>query len=248
MGVIKFILGLGIALLLSACTGKSDYQLLQTEKTVTQQTVSSRSIEYKILPQDRLDVTLFRDPEQSTDTGALGESIKKEGLLVSASGYISLPLIETIHVAGLTQSQAAAKINREYKKHLNTPSVYVEVLNKRIFVLGEVNKQGILKLDKEKMTLFEALAFSGGFTDSAVRDEILIISNHPKKGMQIRKVDLTNFDTMRYAGLMLRPNDIVYVQPNKWKKFRVASDDVTSPFVTFTKIAAPFVTLKYLAK
>lgn len=236
---------LSAILLLNGCTGKSDYQLLQTNKGITEETVSSRSIEYRILPQDRLDVTLFKDPEQSTDV-ALGQSIKEQGLLVSVSGYISLPLIENIHVAGLTQSQAAAKINKEYKKHLNTPSVYVEVLNKRLFVLGEVNNQGVLKLDKEKMTLFEALSFAGGFTDSAVRNEVMVISNHIKKGMQIRKVDLTNFDNMRYASLMLRPNDIVYVKANKWKEFKVASDDMTSPFVTFTKIAAPFVTLKYL--
>ncbi|MCK5677769.1 MAG: hypothetical protein KAH72_04775, partial [Flavobacteriaceae bacterium] len=83
-------------------------------------------------------------------------------------------------------------------------------------------------------------------TDAAVRNEIMILSNSPVRGMQIRKVDLTNFDNMNYASLMLRPNDIVYVKPNGWKQFRVASDDITSPFVTITQIAAPFVTLKYL--
>ncbi len=57
---------------------------------------------------------------------------------------------------------------------LNSPSVYVEVLNKRIYVLGEVNRPGVVKLDKEKMTLFEALAFSGDLTDNAVRNNIII--------------------------------------------------------------------------
>ncbi|AKF25887.1 sugar transporter [Sulfurovum lithotrophicum] len=236
-------------MLLNGCAGKSDYELLQSNKTIEEKNVSSRSIEYRILPQDRLDVTLFKDPQQNIGTGArLGESIKQEGILVNASGYITLPLIEKIKVAGLTQSEAAEHIMKEYKKHLNSPTVYVEVMNKRLYVLGEVKTPGVLKLDKEKMTLFEALAFAGGLTDSAVRSEILIISNDTRKGMKIRKVDLTNFDTMRYAGLMLRPNDIVYVKPNKWKKFKVASDDMTSPFETISKVAAPFVTLKYLSK
>lgn len=74
----------------------------------------------------------------------------------------------------------------------------------------------------------------------------MILSNSPVRGMEIRKVDLTNFDKMNYASLMLRPNDIVYVKPNGWKEFRVASDDITSPFLTIAQIAAPFVTLKYL--
>ncbi|WP_245609203.1 polysaccharide biosynthesis/export family protein [Sulfurovum lithotrophicum] len=245
----KLIILFAVAMLLNGCAGKSDYELLQSNKTIEEKNVSSRSIEYRILPQDRLDVTLFKDPQQNIGTGArLGESIKQEGILVNASGYITLPLIEKIKVAGLTQSEAAEHIMKEYKKHLNSPTVYVEVMNKRLYVLGEVKTPGVLKLDKEKMTLFEALAFAGGLTDSAVRSEILIISNDTRKGMKIRKVDLTNFDTMRYAGLMLRPNDIVYVKPNKWKKFKVASDDMTSPFETISKVAAPFVTLKYLSK
>ena len=246
---IKVVILISVFLLLNGCAGKSDYQLLQSDRYVAAANQSSGSIEYLILPQDRLDVTLFKDPQQSTEVSTrLGDTIKQEGILVNASGYIILPLIEKIKVAGLTQSQAAARINHEYKKHLNSPTVYVEVLNKRLFVLGEVKNPGVIKIDKEKMTLFEALAFAGDLTDFAVRNEVLIISNNIKKGMQIRKVDLTNFDTMSYASLMLRPNDIVYVKPSKWKKFRVASDDMTAPFETISKVASPFVTLKYLNK
>jgi len=226
--------------------------LAQTKSTDTQTArVTDRSIEYRILPQDRLEISLYKDPAQSseglTTTNELGQSMNKKGILVNAAGYVNLPLINKVKVGGLSQSQAANRITARYKKYLNTPTVYVEVLNKRIFVLGEVNKPGVIDIDKEKMTLFEAIAHAGDLTDSAVRNEIMILSNSPTRGMQMRKVDLTNFDTMRYASLMLRPNDIVYVKPNDWKKFRVASDDYTAPFVTIAKIAAPFVTLKYLS-
>lgn len=241
---------MSLLLLLNGCTGKSDYQLLQSNQHVTDEKLSSKSLEYLILPQDRLDVTLFKEPQQDAETSTtrLGETIKQEGILVNTAGMITLPLIEEIKVSGLTQSEAAARINNEYKKHLNSPTVYVEVLNKRLFVLGEVKNPGVIKIDKEKMTLFEALAFAGDLTDSAIRDEIMIISNNPKKGMQIRTVNLTDFDTMHYAGLMLRPNDIVYVKPNNWKQFKVASNDMTSPFSTIAQVLAPFVTLKYLEK
>jgi len=246
----KLMLLAGILLLLNGCTGRSGYQLVQTDKSKTEenQRITDRSIEYRILPQDRLEVSLYKDPQQGVAEigGSLGQNMSKNGILVNAAGYISLPLIGKIKVAGLSQTQAADRITRQYKKYLNTPSVYLEVLNKRIFVLGEVKKPGVVKLDKEKMTLFEAIAFAGDLTDSAVRNEIIILSNSPGKGMQIRKVDLTNFDTMNYAGLMLRPNDIVYVKPNGWKEFRVASSDITSPFEMISKIAAPFVTIKYL--
>ena len=246
----KLIVGLSTLLLLAGCAGNPNYELAQT-KSQDAQTVSvtDRSIEYRILPQDRLEVSLYKDPAQSSDvmtSNELGQPMNKHGILVNAAGYIVLPLIGKVKVAGLSQSQASDRITRMYKKYLNTPSVYVEVLNKRIFVLGEVKKPGIVPIDKEKMTLFEAIAHAGDLTDSAVRNEIVILSNSPTRGMQMRTVDLTNFDTMRYASLMLRPNDIVYVKPNDWKSFRVASDDFTAPLETITKIAAPFVTLKYL--
>lgn len=247
---IKLIGLIGAWLLLNGCAGQN-YKLAQTEQAniAESKKLSDRSIEYRILPQDRLEVALYKDPAQggaSSYSNELGQSMNEKGILVNTKGYIILPLVGKIKVSGLSQSEAADRITARYKKYLNTPSVYLEVLNKRIYVLGEVEKPGVVKLDREKMTLFEAIAFSGDLTDSAVRDNIIILSNDIKHGMQMRRVDLTNFDTMKYTSLMLRPNDIVYVQPNGWKEFKIASDNFTAPFETIAKIAAPFVTIKYL--
>jgi polysaccharide export outer membrane protein len=250
--MVKTIFGmLGILFLMVGCSSmNSNYTILQTEKEVKsyQETFNDKSIEYHILPQDRLKVILYKDPSQELVAGgSLGQSMVGEnGILVNASGMITLPLIGKVKVAGLTQTGAADRIARRYKKYLNTPSVYLEVLNKRIFVLGEVKHPGVVKLDKEKMTIFEAIAFAGDLTDSAVRDNIIILSNREGKGLQMRKVDLTHFDTMKYMNLMLHPNDIVYVQPNSWKMFKVSSSEFTVPFETISKVASPFITLKYL--
>ncbi len=245
----KLILWVGVLFIFNGCTSKSEYRLMQTDKNAPEETikVSDRSIEYRILPQDRLEIALYKDPQQgATVTGALGQSMSPNGLLVNTAGYVPLPLIGKVKVAGLTQTQAADHITQQYKKYLNTPSVYVEVLNKRIFVLGEVKSPGVVKIDKEKMTLFEALANAGDFTDSAVKNDIIILSNSKTKGMQMRRVDLTNFDTMNYASLMLRPNDIVYVQPNGWKEFKVASSDYLSILDPILKVAGTYATFKYL--
>jgi len=252
MKIMTGLMVLLVTLLLSGCASKSDYKLFQTDRNIsnTPAEYSDRSIEYHILPQDRLDVMLYKDPNQESlvNIQELGQSVRKNGILVNTAGYISLPLVGNIKVVGLTQSQASDRITKSYKKYINTPSVYLEVLNKRLFVLGEVKKPGVIKIDKEKMTLIEALSFAGDLTDSAVRNNIIILSANAKgKGMNIRKVDLTHFDTMHYSDLMLRPNDIVYVQPNNWKEFKVASDDVTSIFKTIGNIIAPFATLKYLS-
>jgi len=243
---------LGVMLALGGCGSiDSEYQLVQNEQGAGHENVAvtKGSIEYRILPQDRLRIVFYRDPQQSAEVSAdeLGQEMNKDGILVNTAGYVALPLIGKVKVAGLSQTQAADRITQRLKKYLNSPSVYVEVMNKRIYVLGEVKKPGVVKLDREKMTLFEAIAFSGDLTDNAVRNNIIIVSNKPGRGLTMRSVDLTNFRKMRYASLMLRPNDIVYVQPDGWKEFRVKSNNFTAPFETITKIAAPFVTLKYLS-
>jgi polysaccharide export outer membrane protein len=247
------LVGLSIAALtMNGCsTSSANYEMLQTKSNAKVNNIktTAASIEYRILPQDRLQIMLYKDPNQESMAGSneLGESMSKNGILVNAAGYITLPLIGKVKVSGLTQTQAADKITKMYKKYLNTPSVYLEVLNKRIFVLGEVNKPGVIPLDKEKMTLFEAIAHAGDVTDYGQKNKITVVSNIPGHGMQMRTVDITDFDHMKYADLMLRPNDIVYVRPDSWKQYKVASDEFTAPFETITKIASPFVTIKYLS-
>jgi len=245
---LKILVLIGLVFTLMGCS--NDYELVKTDKSVSQLKsvkVSARSIEYRILPQDRLEIILYKDPSQMSESlsGLAGDSMNGKGILVNAAGYITMPLIGEVKVSGLTQTQAAEKITRMYKKYLNTPSVYLEVLNKRILVLGEVNSPGVVTLDKEKMTLFEALAHSGDLSNSAVRNEIIIISSD-KNGMRMRMVDLTNFDKMNYASLMLRPNDIVYVKPNNWKQFKVASSDVTSILDPILKIAGAYAAFAYI--
>lgn len=238
------------ALFMTGCATKSDYTLMQTEQQSETDTAvaTNKVIEYRILPQDRLQIILYRNPAAAAagESGLLGQNMSSDGVLVNGAGYIIMPLIGKVKVAGLTQTQAAEYITQRYKKYLNEPSIYLEVLNKRLYVLGEVNKPGVVQIDKEKMTLFEALAFAGDLTDDAVRDNIIIVSNDPKKGMVMRSIDLTNFDTMRYSGLMLRPNDIVYVQPSGWKIFKIKSDNYTAPLETISKIANPYIQLKYI--
>ncbi len=246
--VVWAVVSTGVLFLLSGCAGSDaatgDYQLFQTKRDLSKETVtvSDRSIEYRILTQDRLDISLYKDPQSSADGGGgvLGQSMSPKGLLVNATGYVPLPLVGKVKVVGLTQTQAADRIEQRYKKYLNTPSVYVEVLNKRVVVLGEVNSPGTINIDKEKITLFEVLAMSGDFTNAAVKSNVLIISNSVERGMQIRAVDMTNFDAMSYASFMLRPNDIVYVQPNSWQEFKIGSSDVLSLLDPLIKLASTY--------
>ncbi len=239
----------GALFLLTGCVDKSDYVLLQSDENLSKQEVTlKQSYEYIIMPQDRLLIALYRNPEIISEGGGgvLGQQMQSEGILVDAKGYVVLPLIDKIKLAGLTQEEAARRITAKYKAFLKIPTVYVEVLNKRVYVVGEVRNPGPVKLDREKLTVLEAIASAGDLTDNAVRDNIIILSRNKQHKLYMRKVDLTHFDNVALSNMMLRPNDVVYVQPDGWKEFKITSDNFTAPLNTITQIASPFVTLKYL--
>ncbi len=232
-----------LMLILSACnTGRSEYELIQSQQPVkTEAKRAVGKVEYLIQPNDRLSVIIYQYPELTPTT------MNEKGLLVDSRGYISLPLIHKVKVSGYSQSGAARMLESRYKKFLTDPSLNLEVINKRIYVLGEVKKPGVVQLDNEYMTILQAVASAGGLTDSAQRDTVYVLNRDGAKNMKLRKVDLTSFASLQASNLIIKPNDIIYVQPNKWKSYRVASDDFTSPFVTITQIAQPFVQLRWLA-
>ena len=247
------------------CQPRSDYLILQNEKkslevtTKIEQTkkikktkIVKSSYEYIILPQDRLKISIYKNPvitgESSGSAGNLGQDMQDTGVLVDTQGNIFLPLVNKVHIAGLTQTKAAKLITNKYKKYLRIPTVYVEVMNKKVYVIGEVNKPGPVKVEREKITLLEALAFVGGLTDAAVKDNILILGHDNQNKLYLRSVDITNFKQLSLTNMMLRPSDIVYVQPDGWKEYKVASDNFTAPFKTIADIVSPFVQLKYLSQ
>lgn len=231
----------GVLILITGCSNKSGYQLFQTEtQPVIEKAIPNQKIEYRVLPHDRLSINVYKYPELGS--GSMGE----QGILVDSSGYITLPLIHRLKVSGLTQTQASRLLERKYKTYLTDPTLNLEVLNKRIYVLGEVGKPGVIPLDKEKLTMIEALAFAGDFTDSAVRDNIIVISHNTRNQMTMRRVDMTSFNSLNLANMMIKPNDIVYVQPNGWKQFNVASGDIMSVITPFTQILGTYASIKYL--
>jgi polysaccharide export outer membrane protein len=101
---------------------------------------------------------------------------------VSDGGDISLPLLGTIKVAGLTIQQAEQLVSRklEDKGFFNNPQVSIldrEYATQGISVLGEVQKPGIYPLLGAR-TLFDAISAAGGTTDKAGNSVTITHRNH----------------------------------------------------------------------
>ena len=212
-----------ITLFFSACAVK-DYQRFDKNQDVNR-TITSVSdadyekdklFEWKIAKGDRVMIHVYSQAS-GANAGQLSDLLSRsgtesdgQGLLIDNKGTVQLPFIGPLRIMGLTENQAAEKITQEYKKYLKNPFVVVQLTNQKLFVLGEVKAPGVVPVTHGTISIFEALALTGDITDFADRTKIKIIRGS-MRNPEIHEVDLTDFNKLKSASLILQPNDILYV-------------------------------------
>ena len=100
---------------------------------------------------------------------------------VSAEGFVSLPLIGKVHVAGLTLSQAEELVTKLYKQdYFVEPIVILNILRhakQSCFVVGFVNapQECIFPLEEDDdMTITKVIARCNGFSPRANRTNVIV--------------------------------------------------------------------------
>ncbi|RUM69429.1 MAG: hypothetical protein DSZ07_04615 [Sulfurovum sp.] len=239
----------------TACTTKKDFVLfnqVKIENNNTQQIsketlnqLNSIQFEYKIQPHDRISLIVYKHADLSTST--INSQQQERGLLVNSRGDIRVPLIKSVHLAGLTQTEAEDAIENALQVYIKKPDVQVEVLNKKAYIIGEVKNPGEIKLINEQITLLQLIAKAGDLTDTANRQSILIIRKGDNSRSKTEVVNLTDINSLKMANLMIKPNDIVYVTPNNMKAFNTGIKEIDPIFNLIGHVLTPFVSIKFLS-
>jgi polysaccharide export outer membrane protein len=124
---------------------------------------------YKVGPQDQLKITVFDEPEMSTN------------YRVDADGFITFPLIGRVSASGATLIELERRVTGMLANgYLKNPQVRIEIdqyKSQSVFVIGEVRTPGKITMSGS-MTLLEALALAGSPTANASNQVIVV---HPKK-------------------------------------------------------------------
>ncbi|MEJ1931929.1 polysaccharide biosynthesis/export family protein [Nostoc sp. NIES-2111] len=117
----------------------------------------------RLAPGDKLRVTVFGEDKLTGDFD------------VDFNGDISLPLVGTVKVAGLSKKEAEALLTRRFRSEaLNKPSVTVEIISFRPFyIFGEVGSPGRFPYT-DRMTIVTALAVAGGPSFRASKSTVYI--------------------------------------------------------------------------
>lgn len=245
--IMKQTMAAAAVFLLSGCATKQDFVLFQGEPAPQEKTLAAPAlIEYKIAPRDRLSIRVFKHPELSTRVDANNITAEK-GFPVSSDGTVQLALVGRVQVGGLTKEEATERITREYARFIKNPDITVEILNQRIYVVGEVNKPGVIPLANESMTLVEAIAQAGDFNVYSQRSSVKVLRGD-LRNPTVSSIDMARLASLSTHDLMLYPGDVVYVEPNKMRATNVNINEYIPALQLINNLISPFVNIKYLTE
>ena len=105
----------------------------------------------------------------------------------------------------------------------------------QVFVLGEVNKEGPINLQR-RSTLTEALASASGLTKTGANDTGILVFRRPAEGGKIAtvfRVDMSSAVGLLAAGeFELQPRDVVYVSATAFAKYNTIINQLLPTITT----------------
>ena len=183
-------------------------------------------VEIKVRPKDKLSILVNSQDQKLNElfnlqnTGGNTSSNRIElGYTVDTQGFINFPVLGKVKVDGMTREQIAEHLTEQIKERelIKDPVVTVEFLNLGVSVLGEVNNPGRIKIDRDNMTILDALSEAGDLTIYSKREKVLVLRQENGK-QRVYGVNLCSADHIYTSPVYyLQQNDVVYVIPNDTK-------------------------------
>lgn len=174
---------------LTSASAQSD-QSLQTADQSSNPSGSSLDGGYRLGSGDKVRVNVF------------GQSDLDGEYVVDGAGYVQLPLIGQVKAVGRTVDEFQKEVTAKFSEgYLVNPNISVEVINYRPFyIIGEVKTPGQYAY-VNGMTILNAVALAGGFTDRADTSEVYIRRNGSAKEVEFPADETTK----------VNPGDIIRI-------------------------------------
>jgi len=173
------------------------------------------------LPKETSSADLVIGNGDLLQVGVFGSTDFDHQVRVGSTGDVSLPLIGSVQVSGMTPEKAQRLIHdklveRDFYRDPQVSVFVKEYASGGAYVLGEVQKPGFYPLLNVRR-LFEALSIAGGTTPKAGRTVTITNPNHPQRAFtvtlsnELKKSAQENLEIMPGDTIMVSKADIVYV-------------------------------------
>ena len=224
--------------LFSSCTStKKTIYFRDIPKDTTLTNLVSKNFEPKIQKADLLSITVASLSPENTAIYNAPQNAQGPllGYLVDENGNIEFIKLGTIHVAGMTRKELKTKLEKDLTPYLAQTVVAVGFLNRHVTMMGAVSPQ-VLPMPNDNMTIFDALAVSGGIGEKGRADNVLVMRENDNS-REFKRLNLTDKSIFYSPYFYLQPNDIIYVEPVKVKS------DNTSRIISYVTAGISFVLL-----
>ena len=238
----------------SSCVPQKKMLFLKEMEMATENTSieyqNERTLDYKIQPGDNLFIKAINIIDEKSSVVLNGgdtrggnylsseASIYLNSYTVSKDGYIDYPLTGLVEMKNLTVEQAKERIQDSLSKYVKETALIIKLSNFDITVIGEVNHPGKYKIYQSEIGLLEALALAGNTTNFAKTENVKIV-RRTDNGSEIVTVDVGKADILSSPYYYLKPNDIIYVEPLKFKQWGFTS----FPYSTILSVLSLGVTM-----
>ena len=156
---------------------------------------------YSIGPGDSLGINVWKEP-------TLSGAVK-----VRPDGFVTLPLINELQVAGMTTGQLRKVLEEKYKEFTVDPFVTIRVegiASSEVFLVGQVGKPGAFPLTGNE-TLLQLITRAGGLGVFADRSNVRVVR---REGTRMTEF-VVDYDAILKGDLkqdiLLRPGDRIVV-------------------------------------
>ncbi|MFN3917343.1 MAG: polysaccharide biosynthesis/export family protein [Flavobacteriales bacterium] len=214
---------------LNSCYINSDLMLKTHREYVFNEPDSVQKDQYLLQANDLIQFRLFANngykiieltsgAEAETGAGGVrgGMMVLQENTInyfIQPNGYVRVPLLDTVNITGLNIRQAEDSLASMYARYYIDPFVQIKVVNRRIIVFpGNGGDARVIPLTNNNMTLVEGLAQAGGVANRGRAAKIKLIRQEEGK-QKVFLIDLSTIEGLKYTGLILQANDIIYVEP-----------------------------------
>lgn len=185
--------------------------------------------------------------EVSTARNLVSSSMNN-GYRVDESGMIDFPILGRLFIGDLTCDEISELIETRLIKeqYIDDPTVIVTMLDMKIIVMGEVQRNGSIPIDGDGMNLLEAITLSGGITQNAAPNKVCVLR---KEEGVLRKyqTDIRSTDLFKSPCYSLQQDDVVYVLPRS-AKITVKEERGWRIFSVGTGLASLVISLLVLLK
>jgi len=170
----------------------------------------------------------------------LPEGLGVEDIVVGPDGYVQLPYVGSIKLAGLTVSEATEIVKERLGEYIHISALSISIKTyapRKVYVMGEVKKTGVQELQNDSMDVFAAISSAGGIDKRGRPKHVQVIRVVDNK-MYVKEINLDAYVKKHdiAQNVRLHDGDMIYVPTSNKIIF---SEDILpflSAYVTYQAV------------